>query len=101
MADRGFNIADDLALCGAHLLIPAYTRGKKQLSAQEVEEIRLLARVCIHIRWVLGQMTKKYKILQNTQPISLIKCPSDSRKSNCTIDKILTVTSALTNLSPL
>ena len=100
MADRGFNIADDLALRGDHLLIPVYTRGKKQLSAQEVEEIRLLARVCIHIKWVLGQMTK-YKILQNTQPISLIKCPSDSRKSNCTIDRILTVTSALTNLSPL
>ena len=100
MADRGFNVADDLALCGAHLLIPAYTRGKQQLSAQEVEETRQLARVHIHIERVIGQMRKKYKILQNTLPISLIKCPSDSRKSNCTIDRTLIVTSALTNLSP-
>ena len=100
MADRGFNVADDLALCGARLLIPAYTRGKQQLSTQEVEETRQLARVRIHIERVIGQMRKKYKILHNTLPISLIKCPSDSCKNNCTIDRILIVTSALTNLSP-
>ena len=85
MADRGFTIADELVLCGAHLLIPAYTRGKQQLSAQEVEETRQLARVRTHLERVIGQMRKKYKILQSTLPISLMKCPSDSCKSNCTI----------------
>uniref|UniRef100_A0A1X7TMZ7 DDE Tnp4 domain-containing protein n=1 Tax=Amphimedon queenslandica TaxID=400682 RepID=A0A1X7TMZ7_AMPQE len=40
MADRGFNIADDLAVCGAHLTIPASTRGEKQL---EIEKSRQLA----------------------------------------------------------
>lgn len=37
LADRGFDIADDIALHGAKLVIPAFTRGKKQLSLQEVE----------------------------------------------------------------
>ena len=100
MADRGFNVAEDLALCGAQLLIPAFTRGKKQLLKQEVEKTRQLARVRIHVERIIGQMRKKYKILQNTLPINLIKCPSDNDKIDCTIDRILTVTAALTNLSP-
>ena len=60
-ADKGFNVAYDLhvALCGVHLLIPRYTRGKRQLSAQEVEEMRQLARVHIHIEGVIGQLRKK------------------------------------------
>ena len=32
LADRGFNISEDIALSGARLEIPAFTRGKKQLS---------------------------------------------------------------------
>ena len=32
MADRGFGIADDLALCRALLIIHAYMMGKSQLS---------------------------------------------------------------------
>ena len=31
LADRGFTIAEDIALCGAKLEIPAFTRGKPQL----------------------------------------------------------------------
>ena len=102
MADRGFKIEDDLALCGARLAIPAFTRGKSQLSREDVEKTRQLARVRIHVERVIGQMRKKYKLLHNTLPINLIKCPSDSDKTNCTIDIILVhvVTAALTNLSP-
>ena len=74
MADRGFNVADDVALCGANLLIRVYTRGKQQLSAQDVEVTRQLARVRIHIQRVIGQLRKKYKIhvIQNTLSIPLI-----------------------------
>ena len=32
MTDRGFNVTDDIATIGAHLVIPAFTKGKKQLS---------------------------------------------------------------------
>ena len=37
LADRGFTIADDVAVHGAKLEIPAFTRGKKQLTQREVE----------------------------------------------------------------
>ena len=96
LADRGFNIADDIALRGGRLIIPSFTRGKAQLSQKEVEHSRQIARVRIHVERVIGQMRKKYKILKNTLPINLIRCPS---KNNCVIDRILIVTAALTNLS--
>ena len=37
LADRGFDIADELALYGASFAIPPFTRGKDQLSQREVE----------------------------------------------------------------
>lgn len=95
LADRGFNIHDELAIRGAKLEIPALTQGKQQLS-REVEKTRQLAQVRIHVERVIGQMRKKYKILQGTLPISLIKRHTDTNVA--TIDKIVTVSPALTNL---
>lgn len=43
---------------GVHFLIPAFTKGKKQLSAREVEESRKLASVCIHTERVIGVFKK-------------------------------------------
>jgi len=37
LADRGFNIHNDLALIGAQIEITAFMRGKSQLSREEVE----------------------------------------------------------------
>ena len=99
LADRGFNIHDDLAVRGAKLEIPAFTKGKSQLSRAEVETSRRLAHVRIHVERIIGQLRKKYKILQHTLPITLIKRPSDACVGVTTIDKILLVTAALTNLS--
>ena len=45
LADRGFLIRDELAAYGATLRIPHFTKGKKQLSAQEVDTSRQLSRV--------------------------------------------------------
>ena len=66
MADCGFNISEDLALCGGRLWTPAFTREKSQLSESEVEMTRRLARVRIHVERVICQMRKKFKILRNT-----------------------------------
>lgn len=98
LANRGFIIQDDLALVGARLDIPAFTKGKCQLSAREVEMSRRLARVRIHVERVIGQLRKKYKILQHTLPISIIKKSTDVDVATI-FDKILLVTAALTNLS--
>ena len=73
LADRGFDIVEDLGLRGASLAIPAFTKGKFQLSQREVETSpQALSNVRIHVERAIGQM-KCYKTLQNTFPISLLK----------------------------
>ena len=47
LADRGFNVADCLGAVRATLHIPAYTKGKDQLTAFEVEQTRNIANVRI------------------------------------------------------
>ena len=98
LADRGFTISDDIALFGAKLKIPAFTRGKQQLSQREVETSQQLARVRIHVERIIGLMKNKYTILKGPLPVQLLKHSNDADVSN--IDKILTVCCALTNLSP-
>ena len=83
LADRGFDIADELALYGASLAI-----GKDQLSQREVETSGALFRVRIHVECAIGRL-KHFKILQSTLPISLIKRPHETEYA--TIDKILIV----------
>ena len=58
LADRGFNIDDNLRFYGAQLAIPAFTRRKKQLSLIEVEHSWHLSRVCIHMEQIIGLLIK-------------------------------------------
>ena len=97
LADQGFNITEELGLRGATLAIPAFTKGKSQLSQREVETSRKLTNVRIHVERVIGQM-KRYKILQNVFEISLLK--TSQEQEYATIDKILVVCAALCNLQP-
>jgi len=97
LADRGFDISEELALHGATLSIPPFTKGKRQLSQREVEEARRLSRVRIHVERAIGRL-KNYRILQRTLPITLVKRPYE--KSYATVDKILIVCCALCNLHP-
>lgn len=97
LADRGFDISEELALHGATLAIPPFTKGKRQLSQREVEEARRLSRVRIHVERAIGRL-KNYRILQRTLPITLVKRPYE--KSYATVDKILIVCCALCNLHP-
>ena len=48
LADRGFDISDSVGTMQARLSIPAFTKGKSQLSAIEIEETRTIANVRIH-----------------------------------------------------
>ena len=98
LADRGFDIADDLGVYGARLEIPSFTRGKNQLSLQEVEYSKRLSKVRIHVERVIGLLKNKYTFLQSTLPVNLLRHRSDSEYAN--IDKIITVCAAITNLSP-
>ena len=97
LADRGFNIYDDINVYGGTLIIPAFTRGKTQLSQQDVERSKELSKVRVHVERIIGMLKSKYTILQGTLPIDVIKHNEDTEVAN--IDKILVVCSALTNIS--
>ena len=72
LADRGFDIADSVGTVHARLHIPAFTKGKNQLTASEVEETRTIANVQIHVERVIGNVRQKFPILQSTLPIHFI-----------------------------
>ena len=89
LADRGFTITEDVAVFGAKLEIPPFTRGKKQLSQREVESSQQLSRVRIHVERVIGNLKEKYTILKGPLPINVLKHTNDDNIAN--IDKILVV----------
>ena len=97
LADRGFDISDELALCGATLAIPPFIKVKSRLSQREVEEYRSLSRIRIHVERAIGRLII-YKMLHCNLPITLEKRPHE--KSYATIDIIVIVCSALCNLHP-
>ena len=88
MADRGFQIQDELATVGATLGIPSFTTGKRQLSARDVATSRQLSNVRIHVERVIGRM-KKFRILQSTIPVSYVDL----------LNNVMIVCSALTNMN--
>lgn len=97
LADRGFDVSGSLGLRGAEVAIPAFTRGKKQLSMLEVETTRNLAAVRIHVERAIGVARQKYTMLQSTIPISLLQ--DDVTTGLTTLDKVVRVACGLTNLS--
>ena len=101
MADRGFTIQESLMLQKAELAIPAFTKGKDQLDAVDVEQTRRIANVRIHVERVIGLLRRKYTILSGILPIDFLQCdPTGSQEAKIPmIDRIITVCAALTNLS--
>ena len=77
MADQGFNISDLVGTLQAKLHIPAFTKGKSQLSALEVENTRRIANVQIHVKHVIGCMRQKFTILHSTLPIDFVSKRKD------------------------
>jgi hypothetical protein len=97
MADRGFLIEESVAMQGAKLEIPAFTRGKSQLDKREVESTRKLASVRIHVERVIGTIRQKYQVLQG--PVELTFTVPDVEENVMLYDKMVHVACALTNLS--
>ena len=100
LADRGFDIAEDVARVQATLYIPSFTRGCSQLSPVDVEATRKLANVRIHIERVIGATRQRYSILMSCIPIDFLKPkrPGDKPPIDKYIYKIILVCSALNNL---
>ena len=96
LADRGFDIGDFAAVVGATVEIPAFTKGKKQLCAFDVERSRKLASVRVHVERVIGLLRNKYTILKDILPLDYLMRKDDTDYT--TIDKIVIICSALTNV---
>lgn len=98
LADRGFDVIESIALAGATLKLPAFTRGRSQLDAKDVEETRKLAHVRIHVERVIGCMCSKYTFLNDTIQMGFV-VPIEGQ-GMILLDKIVTVCCALTNMCP-
>ena len=78
-----------MAARGVTLRMPSFTKGKKQLSSEEVESSRKLAHVRIHVGRVTGRM-KTFLFLQSSVQVNQLHL----------LDDIVTIVGALHNLLP-
>ena len=89
MADRGFDIQDDLALLGVKLNIPPFLKGKQQLTQQELVETRRIASLRIHVERAMEQI-KNFHIFDRPLPPSF----------RDTANQVFFVCAVLTNFNP-
>ncbi|XP_051795083.1 uncharacterized protein LOC127531031 isoform X2 [Acanthochromis polyacanthus] len=87
LANHSFLIADDLAARGAQLAIPAFTRGKAQLSPKEIEIGRRLSPVRVHVQRAIERV-KNFRVLSTTMRMNLVP----------QFDNIMTICSGISNL---
>ncbi|XP_019859329.1 PREDICTED: uncharacterized protein LOC100640513 [Amphimedon queenslandica] len=101
LADRGFDVADSLALFGAILAIPAFTRGKNQLAAADVESTRRLANVRIHVERIIGSVRQRFQILSATGvlPKEMVSHHKDDDDDYVILDSIVKVCCCLNNVA--
>ena len=74
MADRGFDLEDDLSKVGCQLNIPSFLGRRLQLSPEEVTETRRIASVHIHVERALQmERIKNFRILHHMHlPASIL-----------------------------
>ena len=80
----------------AKLVIPTFTKGKKQLHPLDVESTRKIAHVRIHVGRVIGFVKTKFRIFSSEVGIDLLK--SHTCCTIPSIDKIVCSCCALVNL---
>lgn len=95
LVDRGFRCEEMFATKNSTLMMPAFTKGKEQLSGEEVTLSRKMSRVRIHVERTI-QRLKNFRIFSTVLPISTIRRSHDD--TFCSLDNILIVCSALVNL---
>ncbi|XP_072146248.1 uncharacterized protein [Dermacentor andersoni] len=96
LADRGFTIADSVGMHCAKLAMPAFTKGKEQLSPMDVEKTRKIANVRIHVERVIGLVRNKYRILKHTLPVEVL---TGEENGPTVLDKMVFVCAALCNMN--
>ena len=90
MADRGFQIHEELMMKFCKLTVPPGARVKSQMTTAEVKKTKEVANLRIHVERAINRI-KTYRILQTVMPITILH--------HC--DDIIKVCAALCNLKPL
>ena len=72
LADRGFLVRDELAVLNVKVVTPHFTKGRKQMTRQEVQESRRISRVRIHVERVIGRVRRNFRILDGVLPLNLL-----------------------------
>ena len=88
MADKGFEIADDLPK-GVTLNIPPFLRGNGHLSIEDETETHRIASVRIHVERAVSRI-KTFRILSAVNPIKL----------TTDLNKVWVICSYLSNFLP-
>ena len=94
LADWGFDIQESVGMLCAEVKIPAFTKGKSQLSASDVQTTRKLAHLRIHIERVIGVVHHKYTILESQVPTDYLL--SNDSETETLMDKIAFTCCSLT-----
>ena len=89
LADRGFQIKEDLLLYYCKLFVPPGARVKAQMSAAECKKTKEIANVRIHVERAINSL-KEVKILKNVMPVNMLSHA----------DAIISTCGALCNLQP-
>ena len=97
MTDRGFSISETLGTYGAQLVIPSFTRGKKQLNPRDVEMTRRIANIQIHFERVIGSIKQKFSLLDRALPTDFLL---NRDESLTTLNKTALICCALVHLCP-
>ena len=99
MADRGFDIAEDVGVLRAKVLLPSFrSKDRNQLSSDEVDLTREIAHVRIHVERVIGLVRRKFRILESILHHRWMQCPRGETKAR--IDYAIRISCALCNLCP-
>ncbi|XP_052235874.1 uncharacterized protein LOC127847777 [Dreissena polymorpha] len=88
MADKGFDIEEDLKERNLSLTIPPFLENQAQFTSQQLAATRNIAAVRVHVERAIRKV-KEFEILRHTVPISL--CPM--------LEKIWTVCAHLANFT--
>ena len=98
LADRGFDVVDSVALHGATLDIPAFTRGHEQLAPVDVEATRKIANVRIHVERIIGSVRQRFQILSATGVLQKEFVSHRTQNGTLMLDSIVRVCCALNNV---
>ena len=87
IADRGFQIQEDLLPNFCNLQVPPGARTKSQMTKKEVQKTKEIANLRIHVERAINRI-KNYRILKGTLPITMMQH----------VDEIVLVCAALCNI---